>query len=91
MSPHMMENTREHKGIIYFIIPPKVNYSDWAFDHLDCDSIIKDDPVNSDDITVLCYAKAKEYNPYLRIVRAEEFPNDIIMGGVDSREVNCID
>lgn len=83
--------TNERAGIIYLLTPLKINYSDWAFDHLDCDTIIQKDETNADDIVVLCYAKSKEYNSYLRKVRTDEFPNDMIMRGVDSREVGCID
>ena len=85
------ENLREKDGIIYLINPVKMNYSDWMFDHLDCDTIIQDDPTNSDDITILCYAKNKDFNSYLRQVRNKEFPEDKIMRAFDSREVDGID
>lgn len=87
----MGTGTTERNGIIYFDAPEEVDYSDWAFDHLDCDSIITNDDALADVITVLCYAKSKEYNAYLRAVRAEQFPDALIMMGVDSKEVNCID
>ena len=84
-------NIREENGIVYLINPIKVLYSDWIFKHLDCDTVIRDDPTHSDDITILCYAKSKEFNKDLRRVRTTQFPNDKIMRGFDSREVSGID
>ena len=85
------ENIREENGIVFLVKPLKILYSDWIFDHLDCDTVILDDPTHSDDITVLCFAKSKEYNKELRRVRNAKFPNDKIMRGFDSREVSGID
>ncbi len=86
-----MNDKYEKDGIIYFKTPFEVDYSDWLAKHLDCDSIIKRGNNGSDMISIICYASNSYYNKDLRDLRNTLYPNDKIMHGLSSMEVNCID
>lgn len=86
-----MSDKYEKDGIVYFKTPFKVDYSEWLAKHLDCDSIIKRGDNSSDSVIIVCYASSSSYNRSLRNLRDKKYPNDKIMHGLSSMEVNCID
>lgn len=86
-----MSDRYEIDGIIYFEHPFEVDYLEWLSKHLDCDSIITRESSYSDVVHVICYACTSDYNKDLRIVRNKKYPNEKILQGLSSEEVNCID
>lgn len=86
-----MNNKYEKDGIIYFKTPFRVKYTDWIYSHLDCDSIITEKSSHSSMVEIICYASNEEYNIALFNLRNKEYPNEVILQGVSSMEVNCID
>ena len=83
--------TTEKNGIIYFAQPFRIDFMEWLYTHLDCDSIIEKQTTYSNLISVLCFAKSKEFNTRLREVRRNEYPDASVLRGVDAREANSID
>lgn len=82
-----MPATREKDGIVYFKEPHRIRFTIWLHHHLDCDSLIKPEESYSETISVLCYAKSKEYNSALQGVRKTVFPEALVLGGISSYEV----
>lgn len=85
-----MPETYEKDGIIYFKEPYKVKVSEWGFDILGCNTVIKDDSWSDNYITVYCYASKPEYNSILRKVKNEKYKGCKILHGIDPSEVNSI-
>lgn len=86
-----MNDRYEIDGIIYFKSPFEVDYLDWLAKHLDCDSVIEKETSYSDVVHVICYARTSDYNKNLRAVKNMKYPDDKILQGLSSEEVNCID
>lgn len=86
-----MAGTYEKNGIVYFEEPYSIDYSDWAFQHLDCDSIVERQDTYSDTLKVICYAKSSEFNGRLMNLWRTEYANEKLFRGMGASEVNSID
>lgn len=82
-----MSDRYEIDGIIYFKEPLSIRYTDWIYNHLDCDAIITEESSHTNIVSIICFAKSEEYNLQLRKIRNTKYPHDIIMQGVSSEEV----
>lgn len=80
-------------GVAYLEKPYLVDSMDFVFDHLDCDFIAKKFEGGTDKVYVIAFSTGKEHNCDLRkIFHMEGYDKDcIIIQGMDSQEVNCID
>jgi len=80
-------------GIIYFEKPYSVDFIDFGYAHLDCDSIITLESSDSDEIEVVCYASEPKYNKTLREIFNSSYKNKgyCIMQHISSLEATSID
>ena len=85
-----MPETYEKDGIVFFVEPYKANKIDWIYDHLDCDTVYREDEKYSNTVYIICYAKDSKYNEKLYEVKKNSYQDDILMRGVSSREVGGI-
>ena len=62
-------------GIAFYEEPYIIDYSIFVSNHLDCDSIIKDEAQYSDIVQVIAYATQERFNDTLRDVLNSQFNN----------------
>lgn len=79
-----MPETYEKDGVIYFKEPYKTNMTEWTEEHLDFDALISSIDFDRDIAVVVAYSKDSKK---LKEIRG----NYRILGGLSTREVNCID
>ncbi len=85
-----MSNVINIDGIIFF---EPVDFIDFGYEHLDCDSIIIDNNSDSDEIDVICCAASMEYNDALNELYEEKYKDKgcCIMQRISSMEATSID
>lgn len=79
-----MPETYEKDGIIYFKEPCKVNMTKWTEEHLDFDTLVSSVDFENDTAVVIAYSK--ELSKLRKIKGSYQ-----ILGGLSTKEVNCID
>ena len=62
-------------GIAFYEEPYIIDYSQFVSEHLDCDSIIKDDQDYNDIVQVIAFATKEEFNDALKDVLDTKFNN----------------
>lgn len=64
----------ERDGVVYCEEPMEVNYIDFGYEHLGCDSIITAESADTEEnSTIVAYASSPEFNRRLREVFRERF------------------
>lgn len=86
-----MPETFEKNGIIYFKEPYKISFNKWLENHLDCDSVVKNQRQYSPIGEIICYAKNKDYNFQLQAAYSE-MDSDMyaLLRCISTEEVNSI-
>lgn len=87
-----MGNMKENRqaGVVIFDEPLEVRFVEWIENHADCDCILDDELTTADTLFVIAYASSKEFNEDLIKLNLEKYPNNSILKGVSSQEVNYI-
>lgn len=62
-------------GIAFYEEPYIIEYSQFVSEHLDCDSIIKDNQDYNDIVQVIAFATKEEFNDTLKDVLDTKFNN----------------
>lgn len=62
-------------GIAFYEEPYTIDYSVFVSEHLDCDSIIKDNQDYDDIVQVIAFATKEEFNDTLKDVLDSKFSN----------------
>ena len=80
-------------GIAFYDTPYKIDLLEFAYDHLDCDSIISENDFESDEAKVIAYATEEKYNAELYDVYDKQYKNNgyRVMRQISSLEVSSID
>ena len=79
----VMVETYEKEGVIYFKEPYRTNMTEWTQEHLDFDALVSSIDFDEDIAVVIAYSKDSEK---LKKIRG----NNKILGGLSTKEVNCI-
>ena len=85
--------TREIDGIIYVEEPEKIDYYEFSYEHLGCDSIVDSDVVvNPEKVCVYAYARTKQDNRKLKTVYEKEYNDDkyLLMRNMSERQAMSI-
>ncbi len=85
--------TNTDLGIQFFEQPHIVNYAQFCFDHLDCDSIVVKEIRDDDLVDVICVAASKTDNDKLHKLFESTYKGKgfAIMCRLSSEDVNSID
>lgn len=80
-------------GIAYYEEPYQTNLLEFAYAHLDCDSIISKNKSEQDKSEVIAYATEEKYNIELYDVYEMQYKDlgYTVMRQISSLEVSCID
>lgn len=80
-------------GIAYFEQPYKVDFVDFGYAHLDCDSIITEASAHYDEVEVVAYASEEKYNAKLYKIYEESYKGKgyRILQQISSMEASSID
>ena len=81
------------KGIICYDVPLITNFYEFAFQHLNCDSIaLKDSLKDPKSTAIIAYATSMDYNLALRKLFEKKYQGGkyIIMRHISDKEVDAI-
>lgn len=80
-------------GIAFYGTPYKIDFIEFGYNHLDCDSIITEESIDSDEVEVVAYATEGKYNAELYDVYDKQYKNNgyRVMGQISSVEASSID
>lgn len=87
-----MTSDENRNGILFYENPLRTDRYTFLYEHLDCDSIIERKE-EEDLISVIAYAKKKEFNKALESLFYDRNYSGkyVILRGIDSKEANSID
>ena len=84
---------KQYTGIIFYEKPYNINFIDFGYSHIGCDSIIVDKESPDGTVDVICYASEPKYNDTLYNIYNEEYKDKgySILQRISSLEASSID
>lgn len=80
-------------GIAYYDKPYKIDFIEFGYSHLNCDSIITEESIDLDEVEVVAYASEEKFNAKLYDIYEQQYKNHgyRVMRQISSVEASSID